>query len=142
MRPYITGSKPAEERKLDFCVGAKICSGKAKDREEAKAICSIPKEPKEPKARKTRGKANCAKEMQELANQVAPKINMEPSVLSALLEESACGKVSSTTKLEKKRTEMTPEQTQALETIVNIQNEFNEKGSPWGDKISGEETQE
>ena len=46
MRPYMTGSKPKEQRKLDFCVGAKVCSGKAKTEEEAKAICSIPKLPK------------------------------------------------------------------------------------------------
>lgn len=46
MRPYMTGSKPKEQRKLDFCVGAKVCSGKAKTEEEARAICSIPKLPK------------------------------------------------------------------------------------------------
>jgi hypothetical protein len=46
MRPYITGSKPKEQRKLDFCVGAKICSGKASSRDEAIQICSLPKVPK------------------------------------------------------------------------------------------------
>lgn len=43
MRPYITGSKPKEERKRDFCVGAKICSGKAQTREEALTLCAMPK---------------------------------------------------------------------------------------------------
>jgi transcription elongation factor Elf1 len=43
MRPYITGSKSKEQRKLDFCIGAKVCSGKAKDREEAEKICLLPK---------------------------------------------------------------------------------------------------
>jgi len=53
MRPYITGSKPKEQRKLDFCVGAKICSGKAKDREEAERICALPKpvKPRSPRKR-------------------------------------------------------------------------------------------
>lgn len=46
IRPYITGSKPKEQRKLDFCVGAKICSGKASSKEEAIQLCSLPKEPK------------------------------------------------------------------------------------------------
>jgi hypothetical protein len=43
-----------EERKLEFCILAKTCSGKAKDREEAKIICSQPKPPKERKPRKAR----------------------------------------------------------------------------------------
>lgn len=47
MRPYITGSgKSKEQRKLDFCVGAKICSGKSSSREEAVQLCSLPKESK------------------------------------------------------------------------------------------------
>ena len=95
MRPYITGSKPAEERKLDFCVGAKICSGKAKDREEAVAICSMPKEPKEPKARKTRGKANCGKEMGDIAFCLAPLLNTDDDItisrLTEMLQQCACG---------------------------------------------------
>lgn len=45
MRPFITGSKPKDQRKRDFCVGAKICSGKAETQEEALELCarSIPK---------------------------------------------------------------------------------------------------
>lgn len=50
MRPHITGTgKTKEQRKLDFCIGAKICSGKAKTEEEAKKVCLLPKEPKETK---------------------------------------------------------------------------------------------
>lgn len=40
MRPYMVGSKPKEQRKSDFCVGAKICSGKAQTREQATQLCS------------------------------------------------------------------------------------------------------
>jgi NAD(P)H-hydrate repair Nnr-like enzyme with NAD(P)H-hydrate dehydratase domain len=45
MRPYITGSKPKEERKRAFCIGAKRCSGKAATDEEAAQLCAsaIPK---------------------------------------------------------------------------------------------------
>lgn len=49
MRPYITGSKPKEQRKLDFCIGAKVCSSKAKNKEEAKQMCMLPKTPKLPR---------------------------------------------------------------------------------------------
>ena len=46
MRPYLVGSKPKEQRRLDFCIGAKVCSGKAKTDEEAKALCDVPRLPK------------------------------------------------------------------------------------------------
>jgi len=55
MRPYITGKKDKETRKLDFCVGAKMCSGKAKDKDEARTIC-LNAPPKPPKERKRRRK--------------------------------------------------------------------------------------
>jgi len=56
MSPYITGSKPKEQRTLDFCVGAKMCSGKASSEDEARQICSLPKDPSEVKPKKTRGR--------------------------------------------------------------------------------------
>jgi hypothetical protein len=46
MRPFITGKgRPREERKASFCVGAKVCSGKAKSKEDALELCakSVPK---------------------------------------------------------------------------------------------------
>lgn len=46
MRPYMTGTKTKKERQHDMCVGAKICSGKAKTKEEAEKICSAPTLPK------------------------------------------------------------------------------------------------
>lgn len=46
-----------EERKLEFCVASKLCSGKASSQEEARQICSLPKPPKEPKVRKHRTEA-------------------------------------------------------------------------------------
>ncbi len=35
-----------DERKLEFCVASKLCSGKAATREEATQVCSVPKLPK------------------------------------------------------------------------------------------------
>lgn len=59
MKPYMTGSKPKEQRQLDFCVGAKLCSGKAKDEKEAERVCLLPKPPKEEKERKRREVPTC-----------------------------------------------------------------------------------
>lgn len=54
MRPYIRGKdKSKEERQKSFCIGAKVCSGKAKNEKEAEYLCSLPKEPKIPKVRKS-----------------------------------------------------------------------------------------
>ena len=46
MRPYITGKgKSKEERQRDFCIGAKVCSGKAQTEKEAAQLCAttVPK---------------------------------------------------------------------------------------------------
>lgn len=44
--PYLKGQgKTKEQRQFDMCVGAKICA-KGMSEEEAKKICSLPKEPK------------------------------------------------------------------------------------------------
>ena len=39
MAPWIRGGEGLD-RRMSFCAGAKICSGKAKTLEEAKALCS------------------------------------------------------------------------------------------------------
>ncbi len=47
MSPFIKGKdKTKEERQMGFCVGAKLCSGKAKTEEEARVICNAPHLPK------------------------------------------------------------------------------------------------
>ena len=47
MSPFIRGKdKTKEERQTGFCVGAKLCSGKAKTEEEARTICNQPHLPK------------------------------------------------------------------------------------------------
>lgn len=67
-----------EERNLEFCIVAKRCSGKAKDREEAKILCSQPKEPKPVKAsrRKADGKS-CEKDVLSLAHCMVEHIDMD-----------------------------------------------------------------
>ena len=41
-----------EERQVEFCASSKLCSGKAKTREEALALCALPKKPAQPVAPK------------------------------------------------------------------------------------------
>jgi len=54
MIPHMKGGGP--DRKERFCVGAKLCSGKAGDEGEAKRLCAEaaanPKPPKKPKGKK------------------------------------------------------------------------------------------
>jgi len=55
MKPYMSGKK-GPDRKDSFCVGAKICSGKARSADEARQLCSQPKPEGESKPGKGRGK--------------------------------------------------------------------------------------
>ena len=98
MRPFITGSgKSKEERQHSFCVGAKICSGKAKTEEEAAQLCSLPKEPKENKNpyRKAVKSMTCEKQVIQVSECMLSKIDfkraMNPNsfqqeVVNALVE--------------------------------------------------------
>jgi hypothetical protein len=67
MVPYMKGSKTKEQRQFDMCVGAKICSGKAKNEDEAISICSLPKEPKPVKIGRAKKGQSCEKEAGKLA---------------------------------------------------------------------------
>jgi hypothetical protein len=81
LRPYISGSMPQDQRKLQFCIGAKVCSGKAKTEEEARQICMQPKPAKTSK--RTKKGASCEKEMATLAACVSDNIDrsMPPDLL-------------------------------------------------------------
>ncbi|KKM97414.1 hypothetical protein LCGC14_1168180 [marine sediment metagenome] len=83
MIPFMKGGGP--DRKLRFCIGAKVCSGKAKTEAEAEQIC-INQPAKEPKPRKSSGRgidpvklAGCISTNMDLAN-------LTPDNLRARLE--------------------------------------------------------
>lgn len=91
LRPFISGSMPQEQRKLNFCIGAKVCSGKAKNKEEAEAICLLPKPPKEPKEPKTRKRkekpsVSCREDMIVLSKCMSEKIDLDLVVDPASIE--------------------------------------------------------
>lgn len=47
MKPFMSGTgKTKQERQQSMCIGAKMCTGKAKNQEEAARMCAIPKVPK------------------------------------------------------------------------------------------------
>ena len=95
MRPYLTGSKPKEQRKLDFCVGAKVCSGHAATEEEAIQVCSLPKPPKEskepgePKVRRTRRVKTCIPCLSEGIKEVLRK-TVGPELTDMIDETETC----------------------------------------------------
>lgn len=94
MIPFMKGGGP--DRKLRFCTGAKICSGKAASEDEARQIC-ISQPPKEPKKRKARKTVDCGKEMARVSACLAPLLveteeELTISRLTAMLQQCACGK--------------------------------------------------
>ena len=85
MSPWIKGTGIAkEERKMRFCTGAKICSGKAKTEEEAIALCKLPKPAKEPKGKKSVSPKNHEKYVQEIAQCMFMKVNEDRRLLDQL----------------------------------------------------------
>lgn len=58
LKPYISGKQSKSERSLNFCIGAKVCSGKVEIEAEARQLCSLPKEPKLPKIHKAKETAH------------------------------------------------------------------------------------
>lgn len=79
MKPHITGKGLSkEERTLRFCVGAKLCSGKAKSEEEAKRICLEPKPPKQtkPSGSHRRKGASCEDHVLSIASCMVEHIDM------------------------------------------------------------------
>lgn len=99
LSPWIKGKGiDKEARKLRFCVGAKICSKKAKNEAEATTLCNLPKEPKAPK-KKRGSKVNCAADMKALTVCIIGKIdkNTLAAEITKILMECHCGKAISAT---------------------------------------------
>ena len=94
--PHIRGTGLSkEERKLRFCVGAKLCSQKVNTKEEAIRVCKLPKPVKEPKPTKRRGgKANCEADMSKVATCLVGKLtaNSTADDIVKILVKCHCGK--------------------------------------------------
>lgn len=128
MKPYMRGS--GEDKRLSFCVGAKVCSGKAASEDQARQICLT--EPHgEPKPRKS--KKNCGTQMLDLANCVVGKLTPDAlsssrklnAILTDILQECQCGKITRVPKRKRAIEEISPEELEALESINAISGIFN-----------------
>ena len=63
-----------EERRAEFCAVAKLCSGKAKDREEAVHLCSAPKSER---AKRDKRRCLCLDADQQTADMIAEQIRQQ-----------------------------------------------------------------
>ena len=134
MIPFISGSKPQEQRKLDFCTGAKVCS-KGISQEEAMAICLQPKEPKPPKAKKGR-KVCTLRDLEAITTCLVQNINLSGLTAGNMQSvfSDALKKCSGATAGKVKSAKMTlesldPQQIKALETIALLSSQA--EGRKW-----------
>jgi len=132
MVPYMKGS--GEDKKLGFCVGAKICSGKATSEDQARQIC-LTEPKKQPKPRKS--KKSCGTDMEELAACAVGKLTPEvlsssrglDRILTEILQECSCGKVTKTKSTKRKRSteELSDEEIETLATINELSGVFSQE---------------
>jgi len=78
-----------------MCVGAKLCSGKAQTEEDARRICSLPKEPKPVKIAQVKRGQSCEGDIVKLSQCLVDNIDMnlasninsiEVAIRNALME--------------------------------------------------------
>ena len=86
MTPFMKGSgKTREERQTSMCIGAKLCSGKASNEQEAQKLCAeAALEPKP--ARVSRGKRGCKIDYAALATCTSKNIDPETITPESFLE--------------------------------------------------------
>lgn len=113
-----------EERKLEFCILAKTCSGNSSSREEAKAICLQPKPPKKLTTSK-RAKFCNIRDLDTVATCTASKIDLSKLTQENIHEVFAnalkeCSGVKSVKLKTAKKTieDFNPEERETLKTIA------------------------
>lgn len=135
MKPFMTGGGP--ERKERFCVGAKICSGKAANEEEAAKLCAEaaanPKPPKEKRGRKVctlkdlNAISICLTQNIDLST-LTPE-NMHETFSNALKECTQVATAAKVSKAAQVLEALDPEQLKALETIALLSQQA--EGRKW-----------
>lgn len=123
MRPWMAGG--GEEKKLNFCIGAKVCSGKM-DEDEARKVCL--ENPPAPRSLNVRGQ-KCLEKQPAIAACLAKTIdfdnlttaNVEDKLREAL-ERCACHKKKPSGRESKRKTveNMPPEQLEAMRALAQI----------------------
>lgn len=135
MKPYMTGGGP--ERKERFCIGAKICSGKAANEPEAAKLCAeAAANPKPPKTK--RGRKVCTlKDLNAISICLTQNIdlstltpeNMQKVFSKALQECSGVATAEKVTKAAQVLEALDPEQIKALQTIALLSQQA--EGRKW-----------
>ena len=129
MKPYMTGGGP--DRKERFCHGAKICSGKAKNKDEAARLCAEAAANPKP-AKEKRGRKVCSlKDLDAISVCLVENIdiskltteNMTNIFGNALKKCSGVKVAKRITSAQLMLAEMDPQQIKALETIAKLSQE-------------------
>jgi len=138
MTPHMQGAgKSKEERQQSMCIGAKLCSKKASNEEEARRLCAeAAANPKPPKAAK-KGKKFCYLDLNSLSACMTANINvaaLTPENMQQVFAEAlaSCSGASAKITVKKaKRTveELTPKELEALQTITKLGQQF--EGKAW-----------
>ena len=132
MRPYLVGSKPKEQRRLDFCIGAKVCSGKAKTDGEAKKLCDeAAAQPKNPKPEKKGRKVCTLHDLEAISVCVTENVKLSSLTTENMQETFAealkkCSGAKATTRIisaKKVLETLDPQQLRALELIAQMTKE-------------------
>ncbi len=138
MTPHMKGTgKTKEQRQKDMCIGAKLCTGKAANEQEAAKLCAEAALNPKPKAEKTKRAKFCSiKDLEAVSACVAENI-----VISALTPENIhqvftdalkkCSKgMTATVKKAKVTMEgLDPQQLEAIKTVAHLQKQF--EGKQW-----------
>ena len=116
MSPHIKGKgKTKEQRQLDFCIGAKLCTGAAGTRAEAEKIC----QEQPPKAPKVRGKPCSPQSLDTITKCLITHINFNAADMNKELRDNLascmCGrKEKKLNKAEEAIMALDPDQREAL----------------------------
>ena len=88
LRPYISGHH--EDRKLSFCAGAKICSGRASSLAEAEKICreQPPKDNPGPRKSRGAGKACSPQSLEKITTCLVNNVNFNATDMNKELRDN------------------------------------------------------
>jgi len=134
MKPYMTGGGP--ERKERFCIGAKICSGKSSNEQEAAKLCAeAAANPKTPKPKKGR-KVCTLQDLEAISVCLAENIDLSSitpdnmrNVFASALKKCSGASSGRITSAKKTLEELDPQQIKALETIALLSQQA--EGRAW-----------
>lgn len=89
MKPYMQGTMTREERGNNMCIGAKLCTGKAKSKMEAVEICK--NRPVETKSRGRKCKAGKKDLIDCMLKELKPETENFDTAIRAAIEKCCAG---------------------------------------------------